>query len=70
MQKLSDYIRTACTGFEHDPPDSEFQRGYLAALIETGRAMKINLPFDQWDRVLALSKKELNDFIPDSIMRP
>lgn len=61
MQKLSDYIRNACVGFEHDPPDSDFQRGYLAALIETGRAMKLALPFGQWDRIL----KETRDLSTD-----
>lgn len=57
MQKIADYIRNACVGFEHDPPTSDFQRGYLAALIETGRAMKLSLPFEQWDRVLTSSKR-------------
>jgi hypothetical protein len=50
-QQLSDYIRVACVSFEHNPPDSDFQRGYLAALVEVGKAMKLNLPFPQWERL-------------------
>lgn len=58
MQKLSDYLHNALVvGFEHDPPDSDYQRGYMAALIEVGKAMKINLPWEQWQRILDRSEE-------------
>lgn len=50
MQKLSDYLLQALQGFDADPPDTDFQLGYKAALIEVGKAMKVNLPFEQWER--------------------
>lgn len=31
------YVETAIRGFLIDPPDSEFQRGYLAALVTVYR---------------------------------
>lgn len=31
-QSLAEYIREALAGFENDPADSDFQRGYKAAL--------------------------------------
>ena len=51
-QKLSDHIRSACVRFEHDPPTSDYQRGYLSALIQVGKAMKLPLPYEQWQRIL------------------
>ena len=51
-QRLSDYLRNALVGFEHDPPTSQFQRGFMAALIQTGRTMGLSLPWAQFDRVL------------------
>lgn len=32
-EKTSKYIEQALAGFINDPPDSDFQRGYLAALL-------------------------------------
>lgn len=32
-EKASRYIEEALTGFINDPADSDFQRGYLAALL-------------------------------------
>lgn len=34
MEKLSDYLLIAFSSFERDRPDSDYQRGYLSALIE------------------------------------
>lgn len=58
-QKLADYIRNACVGFEHNPPDSEFQCGYFAALIETGKSMGLNLPWGQWRRCLSAAREAI-----------
>lgn len=35
--KVAPYILAAIDGFLNDPPDSEFQRGFLAALLVTYR---------------------------------
>lgn len=34
---MQDYLREAIAGFLTDNPQSSFQRGYLAALIETAK---------------------------------
>lgn len=31
---VEDYFFTALAGFDNDPPDSDYQKGYLAALKE------------------------------------
>ena len=33
--KLKDYLKGGIATFTVDPPDSDFQSGYLAALVET-----------------------------------
>ena len=33
LDEARDYVRKSIEGFERDPADSEFQRGYLAALM-------------------------------------
>lgn len=38
IQRYRDGIREAIEGFITDPPDSDFQAGYLSALIEVARA--------------------------------
>ncbi|GJE18741.1 hypothetical protein [Methylobacterium marchantiae] len=35
---MNDYILTSLASFLNDNPTSPFQRGYLAALLETARA--------------------------------
>jgi hypothetical protein len=37
VPNLETYLRTAIEGFRQDPPDSDFQRGYLGALEELQR---------------------------------
>lgn len=34
MEKVYEYLNDAIKSFAGDPADSDFQRGYLAALIE------------------------------------
>ena len=34
-ERLADMIRS----FDKDPPDTDYQRGYLAALVELAKAM-------------------------------
>jgi len=36
-QKLKNYLRHALDRFDTDPPDTDFQRGYLAAIEEMWR---------------------------------
>lgn len=33
-KKAAPYIRTCLTGFMNDPPDTEYQMGYLAACVD------------------------------------
>lgn len=35
--RIDDYMRETFIGFIIDPPDSQFQRGYLSALMEICR---------------------------------
>ena len=35
MDKLNSYLTNALEKFDNDPADSEYQRGYQAALVET-----------------------------------
>ena len=34
MMDIEEYLKWAVASFDSDPADSEFQKGYLAALIE------------------------------------
>lgn len=34
-----EYLERAIASFEDDPPTNDYQRGYLAALVETLRAI-------------------------------
>lgn len=36
--ELDEYLTRAIRSFQADPPDTPFQRGYLSALIEIGKA--------------------------------
>lgn len=33
-RRVASYLRDALAGFVGDPPDTEFQRGYLAAMLD------------------------------------
>jgi hypothetical protein len=35
--QIKHYLQQALDGFKHDPADSDFQRGYLAALEEVAK---------------------------------
>lgn len=35
MQQMLQHLEQAIHGFDRDPADTDYQRGYLAALIET-----------------------------------
>lgn len=37
------YVKSAIATFDNDPPDSPFQRGYLAALEETKAVIEAGL---------------------------
>jgi hypothetical protein len=47
-ENLTDYLDEAMSGFEHDPPDSDFQRGYLAALREVAKTFT-NLKIEDYN---------------------
>ena len=36
---VEEYLKWAIASFERDPADSEFQKGYLAALIEVQKVL-------------------------------
>lgn len=39
--EIKDYVLLGIRGFVMDPPDSDYQRGYLSALLEIARQMKL-----------------------------
>ena len=39
MMNVEEYLKWAIASFERDPADSEFQKGYLAALEEVQKVM-------------------------------
>jgi hypothetical protein len=44
---VEEYVRSAVQGFLGDPPDTEFQRGYLASLLvlaEEALGLRMDLP--------------------------
>ena len=42
--ELKAYLEQALKSFEGHPPDSSFQRGYLAAIIEISRVFHPEIP--------------------------
>jgi hypothetical protein len=44
MEKLREYLVEALAGFERDPPDSNYQEGYQAALEELAREFFLEPP--------------------------
>jgi hypothetical protein len=44
MQDIIEHLNKAINGFNIDPPDSDYQRGYLAALKETRRVVRDLVP--------------------------
>jgi hypothetical protein len=44
MFDLNQYLDQAFQGFAADRPDTDFQRGYLAAFVELAKAAGIEIP--------------------------
>lgn len=57
MNDIDVFIAKAFDGFLSDPPDTEFQRGYLAALINVASE---GLGWDDTDHRLVVARKILD----------
>ncbi len=42
-QKLKNYLQQALDGFAKDPPDTDFQRGYMEAIKEISRMFSVGV---------------------------
>jgi hypothetical protein len=50
MTKMEKYLVDALASFESDPPDTDYQRGYRAALCELARAIETSSSRRRSDR--------------------
>jgi len=57
-ETITHYFLTAFRAFEDDPPDTLFQRGYLAALLAVGRDLKLDIDFDLWEKRVKLARND------------
>jgi len=39
MDKLQEYLHRTINSFSDDPADSDYQRGYLSAMVELGQEL-------------------------------
>jgi hypothetical protein len=40
MSQLADYLQKTFDGYREDPAETDFQQGYLAALVELARVLE------------------------------
>ena len=61
LQSTSDYFRNSLLMFEHAPPATEFECGFMSALIVAGKALGVILPWAQFERVLITARQGLEE---------
>ena len=67
---LESYLREAFKGFINDEPDTDWQGGYLEALIEVAKVMGIkSLPLDEAERLFKV-RAMVGEKQPDGTLKP